>query len=60
MNDSLGARVELTDKTDPARSNAPPNASRPLNILPQLVAAPPSCVTVLDHRAPHAIDGLVL
>jgi 4-hydroxy-tetrahydrodipicolinate reductase len=43
---------------DPGKSIALLNASRAMNTIPRLVAAPPGCVTVLDYPAPYAAGGL--
>ncbi len=43
---------------EPAIANARLNASRAMNVVPRLVAAPPGCVSVLDFPAPVAGDGL--
>lgn len=42
----------------PGEANFNLNVSRAINTIPHIVAARPGCVSVLDHPAPVATDGL--
>ena len=55
---SIVATFGWPEGADPGKSIHLLNASRALNTIPRLVAAPPGCVTVLDYPAPYAADGL--
>jgi 4-hydroxy-tetrahydrodipicolinate reductase len=46
------------DGVEPGAANSLLNASRAMNVIPRLVAAPSGCVSVLDFPAPVAGDGL--
>jgi len=52
------ATMGWPDGVSPGAANALLNASRAMNVIPRLVAAPPGCVSVLDFPPVVAGDGL--